>query len=258
MDLAFSVQDLEYYLLILVRVSTFIFAAPFFGTTGVPQRVKIGLSLVLAILLYNGLPVSTLEYNTSLEYAGIIIKEAAIGLILGLVTTICTSIINFAGRFIDMEIGLSMASMFDPMTRETTTISGQMYNYLVLIILIISNFHHYLIRAFADTYTLIPINYADLKLNNVYVVFIKFMTESFLIGFRIVLPVFCVMLVLNVVLGILAKVAPQMNMFAVGLQIKVLVGFGIMFVTIRLIPDMANMIFEEMKTMIVAAIEAMR
>lgn len=257
-DYSFSVEHLEYYLVILVRVSTFFFTAPFFSLPGVPRKVKVGLSMVVAVLLYNALPSEVLQYETALQFATVIVKEAAIGLTLGLVTNICTSIINFAGRLIDMEIGLSMASMFDPTTREVATISGQLYNYFVLLILVLSNFHHYLIQAFADTYTLIPINYENLHFDNIYTVFIQFMIDSFVIGFRIVLPVFCTMLLINVVLGILAKVAPQMNMFAVGLQIKVITGFCVLFVAIQLLPNVADFIFVEMKTMMVAAIEAMR
>lgn len=257
-EYAFSVEHLEYYLTILVRISTFFFTAPFFSLNGVPRRVKIGLSLVVAMVLYQALPGEILQYETALEFATIIVKEAIIGLVLGLVTNICTSIVTFAGRMIDMDIGLSMATMFDPLSRETTTITGQAYNFLVLLLLVVLNFHHYLIRAFADAYTLIPICYENLHLDSLYQVFIRFMTDSFVLGFRIVLPVFCTMLVINVVLGILAKVAPQMNMFAVGLQIKVLVGFCVLFIIIQLLPNVADFIFVEMKTMMVAAIEAMR
>lgn len=257
-EYSFSVEHLEYYLTILVRVSTFFFTAPFFGMSNVPRKVKVGLSMVVAMVLYSALPGEILQYDTALGYATVIVKEAAIGLILGLVTNICTSILNFAGRVIDMEIGLSMASMFDPLTKQDATVTGQIYNFLVLLLLVIMNFHHYLIRAFADTYTLIPINYENLHFDTIYKVFIQFMIDCFVVGFRIVLPVFCTTLVINVVLGILAKVAPQMNMFAVGMQIKILAGFCVLFVVLQLLPDVADFIYVEMKTMMVAAIEAMR
>lgn len=256
-EYSLTVEDLEYYLVILARVSAFFFTAPFFGMSNVPRRVKVGLSLLLALLLYNALPAESLQYETALQFATIIIKEVSIGLTLGLVVNICVSIVNFAGRLIDMDIGLSMATMFDATTKEMATITGQIYNYFVLLFLVLSNFHHYLIRAFADTYTLIPINYENLHLENVYVVFVQFMTDSFIVGFRIVLPVFCTMLVINVVLGILAKVAPQMNMFAVGLQIKLLAGFAVLMLALQLLPTVADFVFVEMKTMMVAAIKAM-
>lgn len=253
-----SLQTLEFYLIILVRVASFFFTAPFYGMQNVPRKVKIGLSMVIALLLYHVLPAVPLEYETVLEYGAIVIKEAAVGLILGLVANICTNIISFAGRIIDMEIGLSMASAFDPVTRENTTITGTIYNYLILMILVASNMHHYIIRAFCDVYKLIPIQYPDLHFDQVYRVFTQYLVDSIVIGFRIVLPFFCATLLLNVVLGILAKVAPQMNMFAVGIQMKVLVGLMIMFLTISLMPTVSDFIFTEMKVMMVAAVNALR
>ena len=87
---------------------------------------------------------------------------------------------------------------------------------------------------------------------------LDYMVAYLVIGFRIALPVFASILIVNVVLGILAKVAPQMNMFAVGIQIKMLTGLVIMTLIIMLIPNVSNFIFTEMRTMIVQIIEGMR
>ena len=84
-----------------------------------------------------------------------------------------------------------------------------------------------------------------------------YIADLMVIGFRIVLPIFATSMILNCILGVMAKVAPQMNMFAVGMQLKVLVGFSILFVTIILLPDISNFIFREMKRMIVSVVEGM-
>ena len=81
--------------------------------------------------------------------------------------------------------------------------------------------------------------------------------DRFVIAFRIILPIFAVMMILNCILGIMAKVAPQMNMFAIGMQMKILIGFLIMFLTIRLLPSISNFVFKEMKKLIVSFIEGM-
>ena len=81
---------------------------------------------------------------------------------------------------------------------------------------------------------------------------LEFLKDYVIIGFRIVLPIFCSMLLLNAVLGILAKVSPQLNMFAVGIQLKVLVGLSILFLTVEMMPSVAEMIFDEMERMIVS------
>ena len=78
-----------------------------------------------------------------------------------------------------------------------------------------------------------------------------------MIAFRIMLPVFACIMILNSILGIMAKVAPQMNMFAVGIQLKIIVGFLVLFITITLLPSIADMIFTEMRKMMVLFIEGM-
>ena len=76
-----------------------------------------------------------------------------------------------------------------------------------------------------------------------------FITEIFVIAFRIILPVFAVIMILNAILGIMVKVAPQIHMFSVGAQLKIIVGFVVLFLTIFLLPDVAAFIFKEMKKM---------
>ena len=83
------------------------------------------------------------------------------------------------------------------------------------------------------------------------------MKDYFIIGFRIVLPVFAAMLIVNVVLGVLAKVAPQMNMFVIGMQLKIFVGLIILALAARYIPTVADMIYEEMKMLVNDAVKYM-
>jgi len=251
-------QDLEYFLLILVRVSCFVYIAPFYGMSNTPGRVKIGLAFFVSVLLYSVLtPAPALEYNTVIGYATIILKEAVTGLLLGFIVNICNSIIQFAGSVIDMEVGLSMVTLMDPATKQQSSVSGVLYQYLVMLLLVVTGMYQYILKAFVEAYTLIPVNGAVLKTEAILSTMLRFMSDSILIGFRICLPVFAVMLLLNAVLGILAKVSPQLNMFAVGLQLKVLVGLAIMFFTISMLPGAADFIFTEMKTMMVSVVEGM-
>ena len=109
-DYSFSMSELEYFLFVLVRISAFVFVAPFFSTKGVPNNVKIGLSVFVTYIMYNFGPIHTYpEYNTILGFATIVLKEVSVGLLIGLAAQMCTSIVLFAGRIIDMEVGLSMA-----------------------------------------------------------------------------------------------------------------------------------------------------
>lgn len=255
-ELSFSIYDLEYFLLILTRVSCFIFVAPFFGMSNTPARVRIGLSFFTAMLLYQVLtPAEAIVYDTVLEYALIVIKEAVTGLIIGLGANVCTSIINFSGSIIDMETGLSMATLMDPATKEMTSITGVFYQYAIMMMMIATGMYRYLLGAIADTFILIPVNGAVFRSGAMLNTVIDFVSDYIIIGFRIVLPVFCVILLLNAILGVLAKVSPQMNMFSVGIQLKILVGLSVLFFTASMVPGIADFVFREMQTMITGIVE---
>lgn len=258
-DYSFSLADFEFFFLVLVRVLSFVFVAPFFSMSNTPRRVRIAFGFMFALLLYNVLTPSRpdLTYSTVEGFAVIVMKEAIVGILIGFAATICNSIVNLAGSVIDMEVGLSMVNLVDPATKESVTVSGVFYQYMVTLLLITTGLHQYLIKAFAETYTLIPVNGAMFDNDHLINSFINFMSESFSIAFRICLPIFAIMILLNAVLGVLTKVAPQMNMFAVGMQLKVLVGLGAMFLTAGMLPGISDFIFTEMKTMVVAFVEGM-
>jgi len=254
---SFSLTDIEYFLLILVRISMFVYLAPFYGMRGVPNQVKIGLSFFVSVLLFHVTdPHEALAYNTIWGYSVIVAKEALTGLFLGFGVSICTGIVGFAGRIIDMETGLSMTNLMDPTTKEMSSMTGVFYQYTVTLILLVSGMHRYLLQALAETYVLIPVNGAIFHTDKLLETMLLFLKDYILIGFRICLPVFAVMLLLNAVLGIMAKVSPQMNMFAVGLQLKVLVGLCVLFITVRMLPGVADFIYTEMKQMMVAFVES--
>lgn len=253
----FSLVDFEVLILIVVRISCFVSVAPFFGTRNVPNQVKIGFSVLVAIIVFASVDQSSLTYTGMFGYAIIVMREGITGLLMGLAANICNSIILFAGNIIDMDIGLSMAQEFDMMTNSQTTITGSLYNYFLMLMLVVTNMHHYLLRALVDSYQVIPVNAQVFDWTSLSNSMIRFMTDMFVIAFRIVLPVFACIMILNCILGIMAKVAPQMNMFAVGMQMKVLLGLVILFLTIILLPGIADMVFMEMRRMVRSMIEGM-
>lgn len=255
--MTFEIRDIETFLLILVRITAFIFAAPFFSLRNVPQRVKVGFSLFFSIIIFQTIPLTTLNYQGVIGFAGLIISEAMVGLIIGFFANVSYYILSFAGQMMDMEMGFSMVNEFDPVSNFQTTITSNYYSYLIMLMMLVTNLHHYIITAIVDTYKVIPIGEANFK-PAMYVLMLQFIKDYFIIGFRIVLPVFAAILVVNAILAILAKVAPQLNMFVIGLQLKVFVGLIILFLLTGFIPSISNLIFEEMIKMMRLGIEALR
>lgn len=255
---SFSIYDLEYFLLIFTRVSCFVYIAPFFSMNNTPARVRLGISFFVAALLYQTLtPAHAVVYDTVMEYALIVVKEALTGLLIGFGTNICMSVVNFAGAVADMETGLSMMTLLDPATRQNSSITGVLYQYMFMMMLIASGMYRYLLGALADTFVLIPVNGAVFHSEQLLDAIIQFMSEYIIIGFRIVLPIFSAILLLNAVLGVMAKVSPQMNMFAVGIQLKILVGVSVIFLTVGMLPGAADFLYQEMKKMIVSFVGGM-
>lgn len=255
---SFNIATFEYFVLILVRITSFMVVAPFYGISSAPGRVKIGFSALISLWLYQVLlPKTGLNYSGVFDYSVLVLKEVMVGLLIGYAGNVCNTIILTAGKLIDMNIGLSMATEYDPMTKTQASVVANMYNYFVLLLLIITNMHHYVLRAVCDSFEVIPLGKVKFHMDFLLESMIRFMTDTFVIAFRIFLPVFAVTMILNVILGILSKVAPQLNMFSVGMQIKLLVGLGVMFLTVFLLPDIANYIFGEMKTLTILFIKGM-
>ena len=257
LEFSFTVENFEYWLLILVRISAFFVSAPLFSEKAIPNKVKIGLAACITILLYGVVDRPVLEYETVVGYAIILVKEGITGLLIGFAASICNSIVLFAGNIIDMDIGLSMASEFNPDMNTQITISGNLYYYVIFLLLIISDMHLYILRALCDSYQVVPINGVAFQWDHLLNTMVRFMGDLFTIGFRIFLPYFVCIMILNCILGIMAKVAPQMNMFSIGMQLKILVGFVVMLMVVFLFPRIAEYIYDEIRLMVVLIIEGL-
>ena len=243
------------FLLVLVRITSFFVTLPIYSYKTIPATHRIGLSVFLAWIMLYTIEIPELAFD--LHFLMLVFKEAMVGLIIGFGANICMAVVNFAGNIIDMETGMAMVTLFDPQTRQETSISGVLYQYAMSLLLIVSGMYQYLLRALVETYTLIPINGAIFDKDHLLNSMVQFMGNYLIIGFRICLPVFCAMILLNAILGIMAKVSPQMNMFAVGIQLKMFLGLGILFLAATMLPNAADFIFTQMKVMVVDFVEGM-
>lgn len=244
-----SLYHLEYFLLILVRISGFMVAAPLFSLRNIPMRVKAIIAIALAILVFHIVPYREVTYSTTIGYALVVLSEMLAGIIMGFMANVAYYILAFAGQIIDQEIGFSMVNQYDPITSTQVTITGNLYTYAVMLMLFATNLHQYLVRALTDSFTVLPVGAVSLDMG-IYELMKRFMGDYFVIGFRIILPVFASMLVVNTVLAILARVAPQMNMFVIGMQLKVFVGLAVLVLMIMMITGVADLIFWEMISML--------
>lgn len=249
MSFTISTLTLEAFLLVLVRVACFISIAPIFGHNSLNTRMKISIAFFVSLILYQVVDTSLPIYSDVLGYTMLVVEEAFVGLLLGFVAGLSMKALAIAGEFIDREIGFSMATTFDP-NQGMVTITGDLYDKIVCLVIMISNLHYYILSAAAQSFELVPVGQIVINPSLIYTSLIQFIVQMFMIGFRIAMPVFLGATMLNVILGVLAKSSPQMNMFAIGMQLKVFVGLFLLAVCIMFVPNIANYIMERMRDMI--------
>ena len=112
-----ALGQFELFVLILIRLASFVYAAPFFNTANVPRKFKVGFAIALSVIVYAIHPDMSVEYDNMIDYCIIALQEVIVGVILGAASFFCVQIIQFSGKIIDMDIGISMAQLYDPTTR---------------------------------------------------------------------------------------------------------------------------------------------
>jgi flagellar biosynthetic protein FliR len=243
---SFTIKNLEYALLIFIRVTAIVSVTPLFGNNAVPVRIKAAISFFLSIIMINTVDYTAVSYVGTIGYSVLVMKEAITGLVIGIGSGFCLYILNYSGHFIDMELGLSMAMEFDPTSNLQSTITANFLSHLFIIMFLMSDMHYFIIDALNESYKAIPIGGANIDAG-LYHIIVKYIVDYFVIALRIALPIFACVFVINIILGILAKVAPQMNMFVIGMQLKIFVGLFILYMIMGMLPGIVDFIFEEMR-----------
>jgi flagellar biosynthetic protein FliR len=177
-----------------------------------------------------------------------------VGVTLGFLSNITLTIVGMAGQFIDREMGFSMVSNFDQTFNTETTITAQFYNMLVTIIMLCTNMHYFILSALSDSFELIPLGNVTIDSGTLYDTIVSYMTSYFTIALRISLPILIVIMLLN--MGVLAKTAPQMNMFVIGVQLKIFAGFAVLMITISFLPTVTDFIYNQMQDIVYSAMQA--
>lgn len=219
----------QLFLLVFVRVSGIFIFSPFFSSQNVPNIMKIGLSFSLTLLITVSRPVSVEIGNQILLI--VIMKELMVGIIIGFISYVFMSAFYVLGQIVDMKIGFGMANVVDPQNKIQVPLMGNFYYILSFLFMLLINGHHKIIIALVDSYNFIPIGKFFYN-ENVVEIIVNGLVKSFEIGFKLSFPVVAIIFLTDIVLGIMAKTIPQMNVFVVGMPLKVFIGLAIIMVTI--------------------------
>lgn len=245
------VPKISVLLLIFVRVGAFFVSVPLFSYRTIPSQLKIGLALVLSWMMYYTFSIEAFTING--EYILLIIKEAVVGLTLGLAVYIVFSAVQIAGGFIDFQMGFAMANIVDPQTGAQSPLMGQFFNFLLLLVLLAINGHHLIMDGIFYSYQFMPIDqfFPHFGDENFAEMIIKLFAAVFAIAFQMSAPIVATLFLVTFALGITGKTVPQMNIFVVGFPIKIAIGFLVLVI-------MMGVMVEVMESVIEMAIIAMR
>lgn len=230
--LTYGTEKLQIFLLVIIRASGVFISAPILGNKSLPTMIKIGLAIILAIIM---IPVASQtsipQVDSVWMLAGMALKEMLVGFIIGLFFSLLFIGVRMAGNIIGFQIGLMIASVLDPDTNSQVSLASEFWYITAVLIFLLLNGHHAIISAFADSYRLVPVGMVSLN-GSVGEEIIKFSAYSFTIAIKIAAPVMISLFLTTVVLGVVARTVPQMNIFIVGIPIKIGVGFLVMAATL--------------------------
>jgi flagellar biosynthetic protein FliR len=228
-----SLDQLAGAALLLVRPGMLVIGTPILGGLYAPVHLRVGLTVLVAILLA---PVVALPATLSAAGLTIVIaREIAIGLALALSTRVLVAGLEFAGHFSGYQIGLSAGALIDPQSGVRNTTLALLYGNLAVLLCFLTNAHHLLLHALADSYASLPIGVGAISAN-VAGSAAEMLGAVFIFGVRVAAPVIIVMLLIELALGLVAKVAPALNVMIAGAPIRLLVGLLVVAATVAGIP----------------------
>lgn len=236
----------EVFLMILARCSAIFLITPIFGRRNMPAMFKIGLAFMISMILVYYVEIPQGVYNgTVLQVMVLLVKEVVTGLVIGLVTHVVFSSIYLAGQIIDMKTGFGIVNVLDVQSNTQVPIMGNFLYIFTLVVFITVDGHHMLLSALVKSFELVPIGKLYISAGSVGVL-TKIFTDTFIIGFKISAPVLAAILLTEVALGILARTMPQMNVFMVGMPLKILVGMLTLMLMIPAFSTIIQVLFKNM------------
>lgn len=228
-----SVASLAALALLLVRPGMLVIATPLLGGVHAPALMRIGITVLVAIVLA---PFVVLP--TTLTTAGltiVVLREVAIGLALAMAIRVLIAAGEFAGHFAGYQIGLSLGSLIDPQTGVRNNVLAVLYAHVVTLVCLATNTHHTLLRALADSYRALPVGIGglDTTLGDHVAGMLGLV---FILGVRIAAPVIVVLLLVELALGLLARIAPSLNVMIAGAPVRVILGLLVVALSITALP----------------------
>lgn len=233
----YVVYSYQGFLLIMTRVVTLFAVAPFFSSGVIPNRAKAMLGFLTAIVIFPVVAAKGLKIpGNAGEYYILVLQQAGIGIFLGFLVTIVFTAFQLAGQYFAVQIGFGISEVLDPLAQVSIPVVGQLKNLIGLLVFLAINGHHQLIHGIYRSFELAPFMSIGTRASGGYLAVIAdTFSGMFIVAFKIALPVVGTAFLISVSMGILAKVAPQMNIMMLGFPFQIVVAFGLLMVMMPMI-----------------------
>jgi len=239
--LIMAFEQVDVILLIFVRVFGFFMLVPVISGQNIFISARIFLALTMSIALFMSGAVTMVHVlDSTLGYVYLLLIEFLVGMTIAYAAFAVFNLIFFAGQLIDFQIGLAMVNVLDPMTQIQVPIVGNLFYFALLAVTVVTGGLHAMFATFFYSFGVLPVGTGQILGNPEITYYILFLlVESTILGVRLAMPIIGVMLVVDAALGIMVKTVPQMNIFVVGMPLKVLVGLILLYLV--LVPSLGVM-----------------
>ncbi|MBM3461340.1 MAG: flagellar biosynthetic protein FliR [Armatimonadetes bacterium] len=239
------------WLLIFVRIIGYFVQAPIFGSHHVPKQVLAGFAALLAIVLYPIVPVppemfgigAELHYTHYAALVPLIFSQFVVGLTIGYISFIIMAAVQFGAELLDVQMGLSVAASFDPGQGSVNMIRRMMF-YIAMILYLLMNGHVKQLEALRYSFDVIPLTGVTITPR-----LIEMLAEKtgliFTIGLQISAPVVAALFITQVGLGLLARVAPQMNVFMLSFPLNIMIGLSLLSASLLLFSERLGQLYDD-------------
>jgi flagellar biosynthesis protein FliR len=244
------------FLLCLARIIGFFVQAPIWGSNHINKPILIGFSLLVTIVVWPNILIPKDLPGGAITMVLLLLINISIGLVIGFVSFIPMGMAQFGGEMMDIQMGLSSAAANDPSSKGTINLIRRLKFYLAMIFYMMMDGHHVLLKSVAKSFDIVPltgVQFSAMLINEL----IRMTNELLYVGVQIAMPVIGALFIVQIALGIMAKVAPQMNVFMLSFPLNILAGMSLLTAAIPFYTRLLRIVFERNFDDIITALQYM-
>jgi flagellar biosynthetic protein FliR len=250
--LSIPIGPIEVFLLVATRVLAVLATSPVIGLRGVPIQARLGLGLFTALILVPVVAKDGVPTGVDVTWSALA-GELVVGALSGFAATVAYTAISFGASLLDFQAGFSMATLYDATFGSQGAILERFYSAIAALLFFQTDTHHLVIRVLVQLFTVVPLGTFSLSKINPELL-AQIMAGAFIVALELVFPVMVALLLADIALAVLARVAPQFGIFSIGLQIKVALALGALLITMPLLMPRLHSLFAGMVGVSVAVL----